>query len=288
MSSRAVALLIFAALVVPTAASADSSPSPEELAEARIHFERARGFEEAEQYARAADEYLSAYALYPDPEFFFNAGRVYRLAGDRQRALRFYERYLELDPDGRGADAARAQVESLREELGDDEAAKREPASEPRGERDDRERDDAGEQPAIDTPGPLDPSDPDATIDDGTSSGGSPSMRMAGVMTGTAGLVALGASVYFGNRARSLSNQIDEFVAGEPNAWTGEWIDKYDQGRRANTTMLVLGGLGVAAVTTGAVLYVVGGDSDGAESRGVAIAPAWMPGGAALTIGGSF
>ena len=288
MSSRAVALLIVTALVVPTAASADSSPSPEELAEARIHFERARGFEEAEQYARAADEYLSAYALYPDPEFFFNAGRVYRLAGDRQRALRFYERYLELDPDGRGADAARAQAKALREELGDDEAAEDERGSEPRGERDDRERDDADEQPAIDAPGPLDPSDPDATLYDGAPSEGSRPARVAGMATGAAGLVALGASVYFGNRARSLSNEIDDFVAGEPDAWTGEWIDKYDQGRRANTTMLVLGGLGVAAVTTGAVLYVVGGDSDGAESRGVAIAPAWMPGGAALTIGGSF
>lgn len=284
MSSRAVALLIFAALVVPTAASADSSPSPEELAEARIHFERARGFEEAEQYARAADEYLSAYALYPDPEFFFNAGRVYRLAGDRQRALRFYERYLELDPDGRGADAARAQVEALRSEVGDDEADERKPDSEPRGER----GDDADEPPAIDTPGPLDPSDPDATLYDDAPSEGSRPVRVAGMATGAAGLVALGASAYFGNRARSLSNEIDEFVAGEPNSWTGEWIDKYDQGHRANTTMLVLGGVGVAAVTAGAILYVVGGDSGGAESRGVAIAPAWMPGGAAITIGGAF
>jgi tetratricopeptide (TPR) repeat protein len=284
MLLRALGLLVLAILVLPAAASAD--PTPEELAEARIHFERARGFEEAGDYKRAADEYLSAYALYPDPEFFFNVGRVYRLADDLQRALRFYERYLELDPDGRGAAAARAQVADLREELGDD-------ADRP-DRRDDGVDDDVDtrfpqEDPSLTTPGPLDPSDPHASVHrTQPRSSGSQGVQIAGIATAGGGLAALGASVYFGNRARSLSNEISAWAATNPQAWNEAMIIKYGQGQRANTAMLILGGVGVAAMTTGAILYVVGGNAGGVESRGVAIAPSLLPGGAGVTLGGAF
>jgi tetratricopeptide (TPR) repeat protein len=283
MLSRALGLLAFTLWLIPAAASAN--PTPEELAEARIHFERARGFEEAGEYRRAADEYLSAYAFYPDPEFFFNVGRVYRLAGDPQRALRFYERYLELDPNGRGAGAARAQVEALREEIGDD--AKPQDRDAVRDGEDDARpaRDDANLQ----TPGPLDPSDPRASVHHTEPrGGGSQSVKIAGIATGATGLMSLTASVYFGNRARSLSNEISAWAATNPQAWNESMIIKYGQGQQANTAMLILGGLGVAAVTTGAILYVVGGDVGGSESRGVAIAPSLLPGGAGLSLGGAF
>lgn len=285
MPLRALALSLVV-LVAPATASADREPTPEELAEARIHFERARGFEDAGQYERAADEYLSAYALYPDPEFFFNVGRVYRLADEPRRSLRFYRRYLELDPDGRGAEAARAEIESLREEI--DEGAAESPGDEPDSEPDAPDRE-TQHDPSAPTPGPLDPSDPDAQVRTAdTPSDGPNTMRIAGIATGSAGVVALGVSLYFGNRARNLSDDLSDFGSDGEDAWTQDMIDKYDDGKRANTTMLVLGGVGIAAVTAGTVLYVLSGDSGDSESRGVAISPTWNPGGAGISLGGSF
>ncbi len=284
MRTPALALTLWL-LSAPLSAIADDEPTPGEMAEARVHFEQAREFEEEGEYENAADEYLSAYALYPDPEFFFNAGRVLRHAGDLDRALRYYERYLELDPDGRGAGAAEEQVEALRKEL----AAAQD--DEPRPEDDEPpEAKDPDAAPAagdVTDPGPLDPADPDAELYEADAGQPSRGMRIAGIATGTAGVVALGASAYFGNRARTLDNNISAFVADDPDAWTDDMISKYEQGRRANTSMLVLGGVGIVAVGAGATLYLLS-DSGGSNSGGVAVTPSMRRDGAGLSLEGSF
>lgn len=253
----------------------EEEPTPGEMAEARVHFERALEHEEDGDYEASADEYLTAYSLYPDPEFFFNAARVLREGGDFERSLRYYERYLELDPDGRGADAANEQVEALRERIDAEDEEPEEDAPE-----------EEAETAAPAAPGPLDPGDPDAEVGtsaDGTAGG----MRTAGVITGAAGLVALGTSAYFGNRARTLGNDISAFLDDNPGQWDDDILAKYDRGERADRAMLIFGGVGLAAVGAGAALYLMA-DGGGDDAGGVAIAPSLTPGGAGIAVGGSF
>lgn len=275
MRARALAISI-ALFAMPAAAGAEEEePTPEEMAEARVHFEKAREHEDDGAYGAAADEYLNAYALYPDPEFFFNVGRVLRKAGNLGRALDYYERYLDLDPDGRGADAAEEQVEAIRAEL-DEEADPEvgDPAEDAREAEDTRD--------APDDPGRLAPEEA-APPEPGRSRG----MQIAGLATGAAGVVALGTSAYFGNRARSLSDEVSAFAADDPVQWSDDIIETYDDGRRADRRMLVLGGVGIAAVGAGTAIFLMAGTGS-PDAGEVALSPSLEPGGAGVSVTGSF
>jgi tetratricopeptide (TPR) repeat protein len=96
-----------------TAARADFSPE-ESRKQAKIHFALGKMFTEAGNYQQAIVEYLAAYELAPLPALLFNLGEVYRLSGDRRKALDHYQRYLVADPEGAGSATAREQVELLK------------------------------------------------------------------------------------------------------------------------------------------------------------------------------
>lgn len=99
------------------AAAPGKQPTQQELAGARAHFKAAEAAKARGDYKTAATEYLAAHDLFPDPEFFFDAGEVYRLAGDEPDALTYYQKYLDLEPSGRGAAAARVAVDELRRSI---------------------------------------------------------------------------------------------------------------------------------------------------------------------------
>ena len=65
----------------------------------------------------AAVEYLAAYELFQEPAFFYNTAEVYRLAADEKNALVYYQKYLELDPHGKGAASSRAAIDQLRRSI---------------------------------------------------------------------------------------------------------------------------------------------------------------------------
>ncbi len=98
-------------------------PDQADIAAAKKHFTAARAHQNAGRFEEAAKEYLAAYELFPDAEFLFNVGEVYRLEGDKQRAVEYFEKYLKLDPNGRGSADARASVEALKKEIAAEEAA---------------------------------------------------------------------------------------------------------------------------------------------------------------------
>ena len=127
-STRALVLLVIGSLATSAAAQPAAAPkkqpTQQELASARAHFKAAEAAKVRRDYKTAAAEYLAAHELFPDPEFFFDAGEVYRLAGDEPNALTYYQRYLDLEPNGRGAAAARTAVDELRRSI----AAKQGPA----------------------------------------------------------------------------------------------------------------------------------------------------------------
>ena len=62
---------------------------------------------------KAAEEFLKAYELYKDPAFFFNAGEMYRLAGNYKLAVKYFKMYLTQHPSGRVATAAKSTIRQL-------------------------------------------------------------------------------------------------------------------------------------------------------------------------------
>lgn len=74
---------------------------------ARTHFEAGQDLFDKGDYARAADEFLKAYAAKPFPAFLFNAAVCYEKLQDYEKAVELFKRYLAEDPQA----ADRAEVE---------------------------------------------------------------------------------------------------------------------------------------------------------------------------------
>jgi len=137
MRSVGLVVILFAGWVALCASAASVHAQKPEASQADIekakqHYGNATAHQEKGEYQKAAKEYLAAYDLYPDPEFLFNVGEVYRLAGDDRRAVEYFEKYLALDPNGRGSADARASVKEMKPKVAaeDAEAARKRAAAE--------------------------------------------------------------------------------------------------------------------------------------------------------------
>jgi len=99
----AVALVLLAASV----AHADSET------EAQEHFKRGVKLYNLGHFQDAIPEFEKAYDLDPQPILLFNIAQSHRQNGNKERALFFYRRYLEQEPNA----AKRADVEQRMKEL---------------------------------------------------------------------------------------------------------------------------------------------------------------------------
>jgi tetratricopeptide (TPR) repeat protein len=99
----AAALVLLAATLSSTAWAAEATtpppvPSVDALVEQGFAAYRAR------DYRRAAETFLRAHTIQPDPNLLFNIGRCYEALGDRAGAIEKYQLFLaspDADPAGR-------------------------------------------------------------------------------------------------------------------------------------------------------------------------------------------
>ncbi len=113
-SARNIAFSIALLSSLPAAiANAGEPAAGSAETKAKHHFYLAQTHKELREYERAAREYLNAYELYKDPAFFFNAGEMYRMAGDHKLAVKYFKKYLTQHPNGRVAEAAKSTVRKL-------------------------------------------------------------------------------------------------------------------------------------------------------------------------------
>lgn len=228
-----------AVLLLCAAAPAARGQSEEEKAVARQHFQKAKELHEQKRYGEAAAEYLEAYRHMPAPAFLYNAGQVYRLGGEKRKAIEHYEKYLELEPNGEGAADARQFVAELKAALAAEEAAAG-AAAPPAG---------AGEPGGPGAP-PIGEAPP--ARDTGARPGRT--LMLAGLVSGGIGVAALGAAAVFAVKARTANGDLD----GYRGTWSPEQADRYDSGQAAERNMtisLVVSGVALAA---GGALYVLG------------------------------
>jgi tetratricopeptide (TPR) repeat protein len=301
------------AMAQPAAARGHSKqPTPKELDEARAHFKAAEAAKAGGEYQTAAVEYLAAYQLFEEPEFFFDTAEVYRLGGDEQNALTYYEKYLEIDPGGRGAAIARSSADQLRRQIATRQDTARRARDEDGGRKADgadskandgaggktddgagrkvdngagRMADDGAGRKADDGAGRKADDAAGHPLDDGqatTATRPGHHLRVAGIATGAVGAVALGVGAGFGFKARSLGNELSRASVFDRA--------RYDQGRAAERHFVLCSGLGVAGVVTGAVLYYVGARAEhgAATDAALTLAPIVAPSQLTVTVSGRF
>lgn len=222
----------------PTPAPAPAAPPAEDSKEqARIHFQKAKELHEKKQYSEAAAEYLEAYRYMPAPAFIYNAGQVYRLGGEKEKAIEHYKKYLELEPNGEGAGDARQFIAELGAAI-DAEASAKAKSGEPGG------------GPAVGEGGGGGTAPP--LRDTGENPGRG--LMLAGLVSGGIGVAALGAAAVFAARASSAESDLD----GYSGTWTPDQEDRYAEGKSAERNMTVSLVVSAAALAAGGTMYFLG------------------------------
>jgi tetratricopeptide (TPR) repeat protein len=97
--------LVVAALLLLVSSTVRADP----VVEAKARFEKGTALYAIERWDEAIAEFEAGYLLQPLPSFLFNIAQAHRQAGRRERAVKYYQKYLELDPEA----SDRAEVEKL-------------------------------------------------------------------------------------------------------------------------------------------------------------------------------
>lgn len=271
-----VRLLIALAIACPSLVHADTPkpPTAADKQQAAAHYDAARSAYSFGNYDVAIREYQAAFDLTGAPEYVFNIAQTQRAKGDKAAALAAYRRYVELDPAGAGVESARSHIASLEADLKReaDALAARQQAQVEAEARRAREAAAAAEAARRDAAEVARKKVAAAQAAQRRST--ARTFRLAGLASAGAGAITLGASAYFGMRARSLSHDASS-VTGQ---WTEEAQRAVDDANAAETKMYVLLAVGGSVAVTGGILYLIGARSE--ESTRVVIAP--TRGGAAV------
>lgn len=294
--SVASSVLLAAALFASTDAGAEVDAASR--AKARDLTERAIEKVKAGDHEAAIDLYLRAYELSSEPVLLSNIGSAYQSLGRRERALRYFCRYLDAEPGGKLASFAREQAQSLSAELGQrmcDKQAdklrpdKTKPLGKPSEETGSTLPDPAPlvEEGGEDTaPGPKDRGSKVAV--EGTVSSSEPGaakpLRVTGLAFVGLGAVGLGVAGYYGYRGKQASDRI----TNNKDAWTAEDLEQQQIGKDANTKMkyaLIAGG---GAVVFGTALYFLGRSMKPEQREEVSLVPQLGPSSSGFALVGSF
>ena len=77
---------------------ASTSLAADETSVAREHAQKGKAFMDLGKYSEAAAEYEAAYADKQDPTLLLNLAQAYRMAGNGNKAMFFYRKYLQHAP----------------------------------------------------------------------------------------------------------------------------------------------------------------------------------------------
>jgi tetratricopeptide (TPR) repeat protein len=90
------------------------------LEAAQAAFDRGEVAYRAGNFKEAASAFEEAYKEKPMPDFLYNIGAAYQMAGDTKNAVKNYQLYLNNHPDAKDADKVRNAINKLLQKTGDD------------------------------------------------------------------------------------------------------------------------------------------------------------------------
>jgi hypothetical protein len=270
-----------------TASSRDVLADDEATEQARMHYQEAQKQFDLGLWDAAVAEFTKAYELRPDPNFLYNMAQAYRRGGNARRAIDLYKNYLIKVPKSPQRAEVEERIQTLQRQLdGEEREAKRtaplaplvtpEPAKDvsvplappPAPSTADEVPASADTKAAASAPADPTPTVPEVPEVAGSATppakaaplpaatavkplpaqgSGSRALRIAGIVTGAAGLAGIAGGVIFSIRTKSLSDSVS-------NAATFSSADAR-AGKQAATLQWVCYGTGVAAVVAGALLY---------------------------------
>jgi hypothetical protein len=229
-------------IVLAIAATAHAEPSDAKKAEAIAHFRQGEEYFKSAQWEAAIKEYRAAYELTGEPLMVFDIALANEKAGNAEPAYDGYEQYLHSVSLGTAADEARAgkarlqrTVDRIRAERAEVDRVKAAAAAE--AARQQAEQRGVAKAHAEALAGKHDDRARIYTFG---------ALGAVGI-----GAIAIGVGVKFGLDAKAAADD----VSAHTGPWTDAVIARDRDGHDANTKMLVLTGVGAAAIATGGVLY---------------------------------
>lgn len=253
------------ALIILTIAAlgglAAAEPSAEDLyAEGQAAYDRT-------DYPTAIARWRASYEISGESGLLFNLAQALRLAGNCPEALATYKKFVAADPD----------PTSEQHKLADDLARELDAKCHP----------DEHAVPPIEHPvAPGLNSGPGLNLgteltdrDDRPAPGRS--LRVAGLVTGGAGVAILVTGLVVGHHANTLGGEVTDACATSCDWATLKSKDA--AGRRDAKIGYMLDGVGVAAIASGALMYYLGN-----RNSAVSVVPAARDGGAVLSWSGSW
>jgi tetratricopeptide (TPR) repeat protein len=246
----ATARWLLAALIALGAATAHADNRDD----AKKHFQAGKRHHDAGEWDAALDDYLHGYQLDPSPAFLFNIGQVYRLKGARDKALDYYQRYLEAAPHAQGSDEARAFAAKLKAELDADAAARQAREAEAkRLKADEQLRDAEVQRRALEAERRAE--EVARTNAAEARRKAERRLRYAGIASAAAGPIGIALGVKFGIDARDRQNEVTD---PSLTSWTTALDQAASDGQSKNLAMEISIGVGAALVAGGAVLIYLG------------------------------
>lgn len=276
-TSRVVAAVLASVLLV-SPALAQPAPTASQKQQAQDLVKQAITKSQAKEHDDAIELYLKAYAIVPLPTLLSNVGAEYRAADKPVEALKYFCMYLEKDPTGTLQTYAKAQARELQDTLGQQELDVCAPLPEAKPPIDEGTDEGTG---VTGTTGLTATAPTPAAADPGKG------LKIAGLVTGGVGVVALGAGVLFGLKAKRISDDITNQPVDE--MWRTA-IDEYEaEGQTAENYQIVSLIAGGALVTGGVILYVLGRSKTASASREqMTVGPTASADGGGLVLSGRF
>ena len=255
------------ALVASPVYAQPPAPTPQQKQAAGDLTKQAIAKSQAGEFEKAIELTLQAYAIVPLPLLLTNIASDYQKLKKPIEALKYFCMYLKEDPTGQSASYATAQAKLIQFEQGNKDVTDATVCDPPKPK----------EEPIVVQPPP--PVVEPAPEDRGKG------LRIAGFAVGGAGLVSLGVGIFFGFKAKDISDQISNHPKDE--MWPDEIQKLEDEGQAHENKQIIFMIAGGALVAGGVALYFIGRSRKGG-TESVTLVPTATPESAGIALTGGF
>ncbi len=276
MPRRVLAGMLVSTLIAgPVLAQPSGTPTPQQKQQAGDLTKQAIAKSQGGDHQAAIELYLKAYDIVPLPVLLSNVGAEYQKQKKPVEALKYFCMYLEKDPTGTSASFATAQAKLIQIDQGNKDVtdatvcAPPKPVKPPEPEV----------KPPVEEPKAVTPA-VTTTPDRGKG------MRLAGLGVGGAGLVGLGLGVFFGFKAKDVSDQISNHPMNE--MWPDDIQQLEKDGQSYENKQIIFMAAGGALVVAGVALYMIGRSKRGGTETTATLVPSVTPESAGFAIAGGF